>query len=140
MEAQSPRIYITDQDFSRLRRSIPMPERLNGADKLHLRRLHEALKAAIVVPPQQIPPYVITMNTRFRLKDVETAHESEYTLVFPGRANIRQGMISVLAPAGAALIGAQELETVSVLTPVGVKHFEVAGITYQPEAAEEYDS
>ena len=138
MEDVSRRIYITDYDLFRLRRSLPPQHRVNDSDRPHLHRLHELLDTAVVLNPREIPSHVITMNSRFRLKNLETAAESEYTLVFPGKADISRGLISVLAPAGAALIGAQDLETVSVLTPAGEKQFEISGILYQPEASEDY--
>ncbi|HET6569713.1 MAG TPA: GreA/GreB family elongation factor [Rhodothermales bacterium] len=139
MESMTRNIYITDHDASRLMRLLTSGQQLNTPANRHLLTLKEELEAATTVAPQAIPPFVITMNSRFRLKDLETAHEAEYTLVFPGKADINQGKISILAPAGAAFIGAKELETVSVQTPVGLKRFRVESITYQPEMEEEYE-
>ncbi len=138
MEAAIRQIYVTDHDHRRLMQVVPSLAVLKNSDKPHLVRLRRALEQAKIVAPEAIPPYIITMNSRFRLKELETAHEAEYTLVFPGKADIKRGMISILAPAGASLIGARELETVLVHTPAGEKQFEVGSITYQPEAAEEY--
>jgi regulator of nucleoside diphosphate kinase len=138
MEAAIKQIYVTDHDHRRLMQVVPSQSALRNTDKIHLQGLRRALEAAVIVAPEAIPPYIITMNSRFRLKELETAHEAEYTLVFPGKADIRRGMISILAPAGASLIGARELETVYVQTPAGEKQFSVGSITYQPEAAEEY--
>lgn len=139
MEAEPRQIYVTDNDHRRLMQVVPTLAALKNSDKAYLVGLRQALEQAVVVSPESIPPYIITMNSRFRLKELETAHEAEYTLVFPGKADIRRGMISILAPAGASLIGARELEIVQVQTPAGEKQFEVGGITYQPEAAEEYN-
>lgn len=139
MESTARRIYITDHDLSRLVRLLASGHEFNAPANRHLVTLREELESATVVAPQAIPPNVITMNSRFRLSDLETAHEAEYTLVFPGKADISRGRISILAPAGAALIGAHELETVLVQTPVGLKRLRVDSIVYQPEMEEEYE-
>lgn len=138
MEAPSRRIYITDYDLHRLRMLIRSQGDLSRPDKAQLRALASEMGRAVVISSKSVVPFVITMNSRFRLKDLDTSEESEYTLVFPGKSNKGQGKISILAPIGAALIGAQELDTISVSTPSGVKRFHIGSIQYQPEAAGEY--
>lgn len=131
-------IYITDYDLHRLRALLDARGRLDGRDKQHLRDLRGELNRAVVVPSTEIPPDVITMNSRFRLHDLDTDAVAEYTLVFPGRADIGKGMLSVLAPVGTALLGRRELDEVTWAVPIGQKRFRIEAILYQPEAAEEY--
>ena len=133
------KIYITDFDLNRLRKLLDangkQPE---GRDQQGLRDLKQELDRAVVVPSQEIPATVITMNSRFELRDLDTNDIAEYTLVFPGKANFGKGKLSVLAPIGTALLGCQELDTIEWQVPVGKKRFLVTRILYQPEAAEAY--
>lgn len=138
MELRNRRVYITDYDLHRLSMLLRSQGDLKQVGKEELHGLAADLKQAVVVSSQKTVPQVITMNSRFRLKDLETAQEDEYTLVFPGKMNRGHGKISILAPIGAALIGAQEHETVSVTTPSGLKQLRVEAILYQPEAAKTY--
>ena len=129
-------IYITDDDLLRLRSLLASKGKLEGRDKHSLNDLKKELDRAIVVSAEEIPSYVLTMHSRFRLKDLDTGDVAEYTLVYPGEASINQGKISVLAPIGMALLGYQELDTVEWQVPVGLKRFRIEQILYQPEAAE----
>lgn len=140
METIDKTIYITEHDFRRLKGLVQSvaDKRSNEIRTQHLRVLRNGLEQATVVGSQHMMPEVITMNSRFRMKDLESNIEGEYTLVFPGRADISRGRLSILAPVGAALLGAEALETISVLTPAGVKQFRIEAIEYQPEAAGEY--
>jgi hypothetical protein len=51
--------------------------------------------------PEEIPIDVITMNSTFRLSGLDSGEEVVYTLVFPAKADSRNGKISILAPLGA---------------------------------------
>jgi regulator of nucleoside diphosphate kinase len=129
-------IFITDNDLLRLRRLIETKGKLEGRDKQYLTDLKNELDKAVVLPTGEVPPYVVTMDSRFRLKDLDTGAVAEYTLVYPGKADISQGRLSVLAPIGTALLGYQELDTVEWHVPAGLKRFRIEQILYQPEAAE----
>ena len=131
-------IYITEDDLLRLRSLLASKGKLEGRDKHYLSDLKKELDRAIVVSAGEIPSYVLTMHSRFRLKDLDTGDVAEYTLVYPGEASINHGKISVLAPIGMALLGYQELDTIEWHVPVGLKRFRIEQILYQPEAAEAY--
>jgi regulator of nucleoside diphosphate kinase len=61
-------IYITEADMRRL---TPFIETLkNSRDDIHA--LQTELDLANVVPPAEIPADVITMNSRARLRDLDT--------------------------------------------------------------------
>ncbi len=130
-------IFITDTDLRRLRRLLESKGKLEGRDKQHLRDLKNELDRAAVLPGSEIPHYVLTMHSRFRLKDLDTGDVGEYTLVYPGEADISRGKLSVLAPIGTALLGYQELDTVEWRVPAGLKRFQIEQILYQPEASEQ---
>ena len=131
-------IYITEFDYERLSALIKQVNP-KSRDKLHLQKLTEELERGEIVEPQEIPPDVITMNSKVRLKDIDSGEEAIYTLVFPHNANIEQNKISVLAPIGTALIGYRVGDIITWEVPSGVKQLRVEEILYQPEAAGNYD-
>jgi regulator of nucleoside diphosphate kinase len=76
------------------------------------------LERAHVVPDSQLPGDVVGMgsNVRYRTWD---GVEREVTLVYPARANIAEGRISVLTPVGTALLGLTAGQSISWLTRDG---------------------
>jgi len=136
--AQHRQIVITEFDLERLQELIEEMQDLPSRDNRYLDELSEELLRAEVVAPEEIPPQVITMNSRVRLQDLDSKAELEYTLVFPPEANLDQGKISVLAPVGMAMIGYRVGDTISWKVPVGLKRLKVKKILYQPEAAGDF--
>jgi regulator of nucleoside diphosphate kinase len=59
------------------------------------------------------------MGSIVRFRDDTTAQTREVTLVYPDRADIAAGRVSVLTPIGAALIGLSEGQTINWQTPAG---------------------
>jgi regulator of nucleoside diphosphate kinase len=136
--AQHRQIVITEFDLERLQELIEEMQDLPSRDNRYLDELSEELLRAEVVAPEEIPPQVITMNSRVRLQDLDSKAELEYTLVFPPEANLDQGKISVLAPVGMAMIGYRVGDTISWKVPSGVKRLKVKKILYQPEASGDF--
>lgn len=103
--------------------------------------LESELARARVVEPHEIPPDVVTMNSRVRFLDESTGQEREATLVYPKDADPAAGKISVLAPVGAALIGMRAGETIDWPLPNGrSKRLKILAVTWQPEAEGQYDA
>ncbi|HEX2242321.1 MAG TPA: transcription elongation factor GreAB, partial [Gammaproteobacteria bacterium] len=78
--AAKGKIYITEFDLKRLKGLINYAK--ESWDKRaiqHLDALEEELDRAEVVKPEEIPPDVITMNSKFRLKDLQSGEEAAYT-------------------------------------------------------------
>jgi regulator of nucleoside diphosphate kinase len=86
-----------------------------------------------------IPHDVVTMNSRVRIRNVETDEASVYNLVFPADAHIEQNKISILAPLGTAILGYRTGETMEWKVPAGVRQVRIEEVLYQPEAAGHYD-
>lgn len=118
-------IYITEQDMERLRAILEV-----YTENTDL--LEEMLDRARLVPPKDVPRNVVTMNSTVRVKDVDTGEEMTFTLVFPG-TRAGNGSVSVLAPAGTALIGRRENDVVERNVPAGRKKMQILEIIYQPE-------
>lgn len=68
-------------------------------------RLGEELERALIVPSTEIPPDIVTMNSRVTFVDAATGAASTVVLVYPHDADAANGKLSVFAPMGAALLG-----------------------------------
>ena len=131
----SPRvIYITEADMRRLR---PLIEGMKNS-RDDLRGLQAELEHARVVQPTDVPSDVITMNSKARLRDLDTGEEMIFTLVFPGNADIEHDKISVVAPIGTAMLGHRVGDEFSWEVPAGSVRLRVEDVLYQPEAAGHY--
>lgn len=128
-------IFVTQEDMQRLSDLMASAERISSRDLPHLRMLKEELEQAQIVASDEIPGDVVTMNSRVRLKDLDSGRESIYVLVFPRDADVAQGRISVLAPIGTAIIGYRAGDVIVWSVPAGERRFRLEEILYQPEAA-----
>ena len=134
----SRNIYITEADMNRLQGLLETGSQFGHRDKKHLLELEDELNRARVVPSKDIPEDVITMNSKVRLKDLDSGEEVVYSLVFPGDANVAENKISVLAPIGTALIGYRVGDPIEWKVPRGLKRLKIEEILYQPERAGDY--
>jgi regulator of nucleoside diphosphate kinase len=128
---------ITETDFDRLNELIGSP-RHRVAHPAPVTNLRGELDRGVVVPPTQMPGFVVTMNSRVRVRDLETLEMEEFTLCYPEGANLAEDRVSVLAPMGTAMLGARVGETVEFSAPAGSRRFKVEEIVYQPEAEGHY--
>ena len=131
-------IYITEYDLKRLREFIEDAKRVERRGNEYLDSLDAELARGKVVASTEVPPDVITMNSRVHLVDQDTDEEMVYTLVFPQEADITQSKISVLAPIGTAMLGYRVGDTFTWQVPDGVRRLQVKQVLYQPEASGDY--
>ncbi len=131
-------IFITRQDRDRLKNLILKIFNERSRDMAHLSDLGEELERGEIVESRVMPHAVITMNSRFRLKDLESGEVHTYTLVYPDEANVDEDKISVLAPIGTAMLGYKIGDTVEWMTPGGLRRFRVEELLYQPESAGDF--
>lgn len=100
--------------------------------------IRKEINRSKVVDPEDIPNDVITMNSKFKLKDLDSGEEMVYTLVFPEEADIDKKKISIYAPMGIALIGYRVGDIIEWPVPCGKLRIKVLEILYQPEASGDY--
>jgi len=100
------------------------------------KELDELLELADLVPSDQIPPDVVTMNSRIVLQDPQAEHAQEWTLCYPGDAQPDQGALSVFSPMGASLLGHRCGDLAFWTLPNGQQgQARITAIPYQPEAS-----
>ena len=88
-EPTMSKIYITEFDSRRLRELINVAAEFGDKRTLqYLDELSDELDQADLVRPEEIPNDVITMNSTFRLQDLDNGEEAVYSLVFPADAFI----------------------------------------------------
>lgn len=131
MKTEQRTIYITQPDMKRLQ-TLMESIKISRDD---LQALRSELQHAHVVPQSEIPRDVVTMNSRAKIRDLESNEIMTYTLVFPSQANADDGKISVLAPIGTAMLGHRVGEEFEWQVPAGRVRLRVEKILYQPEAA-----
>lgn len=133
MESQQSRIFVTDLDYQRLSSLAAQTESDTGL------ALEEELSRANVIAQKDIPPTVVTMNSRVKFVDEITGQEQEMTLVYPKDANLEKSQISILAPIGVALLGLSVGQAIDWKLPNGsVKKLKVKEVLFQPESQGQY--
>ncbi len=131
---------ITVRDKGRLMDAIHRARDAASSHETHLDTLHALLRDAEMVSPQDVPPNVITMNTRFEMLDLRTHETSQYVLVFPWQTvrekNIER--ICLPGPSGMQILGARIGETVRWRDRRGPRLSRIERIVYQPEAVGDF--
>jgi regulator of nucleoside diphosphate kinase len=131
-------IYITEYDRQRLMEVMRESVHAGLSEKKYFNDLRRELERARVVAPREVPSDVITMNSRVRLRDLDSGEDETYTLVFPEDADLAHNRLSVLAPVGTALIGYRVGDVIEWPVPDGVRRLRIEAIEYQPESSGDY--
>ncbi|MBW7860441.1 MAG: nucleoside diphosphate kinase regulator [Rhodocyclaceae bacterium] len=136
-----PEIIVSSLDLERLEGLLHAPSARNRQD---LDGLRTELERAEVREPQAMPPDVVTMNSRARIREMPSGKEYELTLVYPGNTaggDPDNRSISVFTPAGSALLGLTVGQSIDWPTVDGhVVHLTVLEVTNQPEARGDFES
>lgn len=100
--------------------------------------LVDAVEAADLVTPRAVPADVVTMNTRLSAAAGDGS-EHQITLCYPQQADAGAGRLSVLSPAGTALLGRRVGAWARWSVPGGTEGaLRITGIAFQPEASGDY--
>ena len=83
-------IYITEEDYEQLNQLLAGARLRRTRDLAHVDQLDAELDRAHIVPADEIPADVVTMNSQIALRDLDTGDEMVLTLVFPHQANVDQ--------------------------------------------------
>lgn len=130
--SDAPQICLTQPDMDRLLQLI------DAYPGTRFDKLESELLRAKVVPREEIPKDVVTMNSRVLFENETTGERREVTLVYPGMADIDAGRVSVLVPVGTALLGLRVGQSIDWELPSGTnQRYRIIGVPYQPEAAGE---
>lgn len=92
--------------------------------------LEDKISRAEVIDISQQSGATVKFGAKVKLVDEETDEEIVYQVVGPEEADIQNGLLSVTAPLGRALIGREASDSVEVATPRGTRYFEVLDVSY----------
>lgn len=130
------KIIVTEFDSRRLKTLITTAKTPGCSMEGLLNQLQHLLEKAEIVAPESIPTNVVTMNSKFRLKDCKSGDDIVISLVFPNDAKVDKGFkdmkVSVLSPIGLSVFGREVGETIS-------EEIRVQEILFQPEAMGRFD-
>lgn len=130
--SQPPRLIMSARDAARLEALLLRPE----VATTEVATLLEAeIARAEVREPADIPPDVVTMNSRVSVQNESTGAEQVVRVVYPHDVDGSVDRVSVLAPVGAALLGLRVGDAIDWPMPGGrTSRLRVTGVHYQPEA------
>lgn len=133
---QQPDITISELDLKRLESILStLPDK--ELDRIEF--LEDELERANVVDSAVIPPNVVTMNSTVRFSVSASDQSFCLTLVYPKDMTSDGKTISILAPAGSAMLGLMEGDEIDWPTPDGREmKVKIDEILYQPERAGAY--
>lgn len=134
MTAKTEFITVTELDYVRLSNLIAAA----GAPSPAVEKLELALDLADQVPSPDIPADIVTMHSRIKVLE-QGGDARTLTLCYPSEADVGKGMVSVLSPIGASLLGIQVPGEVSWTPPDGTpRALKIVALEFQPEANGDY--
>ncbi len=96
-----PAITVAEEDYNRLSAVLDkLTEFTETTDQLETE-----LSRAELIPLAEMPDDVVTMNSTVRFLNEDTGQENELELVYPHEFEPNGRHVSILAPAGAAMLG-----------------------------------
>lgn len=127
---------ITKNDFDRIQNIINSIT--DNEYVLSTKKLKEKLRKAKIVDSKEIKSSVITMNTKFRLRNLGNGSKKECILVFPDDSDPRKNKISIFENIGADLFSQEEGEIIYWANGEDA-YYLIENILYQPEAEGDYN-
>ncbi len=123
---------ITSLDYDRIAKII---DSFNPHDS-SVKKIKDKLKKARIIEPQKIEPIIITMNTKFRLKNLGNGMRNEFVLVFPDQRAPEKNHVSIFDFLGTEAF----CHKVGEVIPSANNDcfFLIENIIYQPEAAGDF--
>ncbi len=126
-------IHITKSDHEKLIHLIEELSPDQGRRPIHLQRLMDELDRAELKDSAEIASDIVTLNSRVKIREIDSDDLLEFTLVTPDKVDTEAGRISVLAPLGTAMLGYRAGDTFEWPVPNGACRARVEQIVFQPE-------
>ena len=130
-----PSIILSSQDLERIEALLDtLPPDFPAAQSLR-----EELDRADILPPQEVPPSVVTMRSTVRFQIDESPETFCLTLSYPREMPDVPDGISILTPIGTALLGLSVGDSIDWPRPDGqLVKVRIVEVLYQPERAGDY--
>jgi len=124
---------ISRLDYNRL---LEIIDSINP-DDLCVKKIKDKLKNARIIEPEEIRPNIITMNTKFSLKNLGNGSRNEFVLVFPDQKSPEKNQISIFDFLGTEVFCHEVGEVIPSAN--SDCFFLIENIIYQPEAAGDFN-
>ena len=123
MQITKQPVLLSRQDHSIILYHLRKEHVHNAADRQSANALQQELKRARLMDENQLPPGMVRLGSRLKVRDIATNALLEIMIVTPDQANWKEKKISVLSPLGTALIGFCAGVSVNWKVPAGEKLF-----------------
>ncbi len=127
---------ITKYDYERIQNILANID--TSEYERQIKKLKEIFKSAKLIDPKKIKSTIITMNTKFKLKNLGNGYKKECVLVFPEDSDKKNNKISIFDEIGSELF-AHEVGDVIHFNSTEDAYYLIEDIIYQPEAAGDYN-
>lgn len=97
--------------------------------KFNQEKLELELRGARQILNKDLPADVVTVNTKVRVKEIESGQEFTYTILPPAKARNKHNTISILSPIGVAMVGYRQGSELRWEMPEGVKGYRIEEVT-----------
>jgi len=125
-------------DYSRILASINDAKSRKSINVKEAETLMNELNSAQIVEPQDVPVDIVTMNSIVKVSFLNTKKVTQFQIVYPDQANIKENKISIFSPVATALIGYKVSDEIEWIVPSGLTKIRIDEIIYQPEASGDY--
>lgn len=123
-------ILITEKDLLRIKHILSFQK------SEYFENLELELDRAKIISDDQVPPDLVTMNSKVKFLNVQDNKEMIISVVYPSDSDFSEAKISVLASLGSALIGLRVGQEINWMFPDGkTKTLKILDVIYQPEAS-----
>jgi regulator of nucleoside diphosphate kinase len=97
--------------------------------------VYELNRAIVVSKEEEVPVGTVRLDSTVSVLDLDTNKEKTFTIVIPSRADIKSGLVSILSPIGAALIGFRKGQVVVWHMPGGLKQLRITEVFHTLQKA-----
>lgn len=126
---------ITKYDYERIQKVLSYVNPYEYSQSIE--KLRNKFKKAKLIDPNKIKSTVVTMNSRFRLKNLGNGFKKEFVLVFPNESDPKNNKISIFDDIGSEIFAHEQGEVVRLENDEDA-YYLIEDIIYQPEAAGDY--
>lgn len=122
-------ILITEKDLLRIKNVLSFQA------SQEFENLELELDRAKIISDLEVPPDLVTMNSKVKFLSIPEEKEMTITLVYPSEAKFSEGKVSVLASLGSAILGLRVGQEINWMFPDGkTRTLKIKEVIYQPEA------
>jgi regulator of nucleoside diphosphate kinase len=133
-----PKILITERDRGRLDALLSQLRADVDIRQDDIDDLAQRVEAATVIPGEDAPRSLVTMNSLVGLRDLGVNEKFSCILVYPDDPDLVRHKVSVHVPLGSGMLGARVGDTIDCQVDDRLRQLRVERVFYQPEAARDF--